>query len=81
MSAAIGSGIQLCSLCAIEECQTKGGEKCVFPFIYNETTYNGCAMDGLSRDHAWCATSVNDNGIVDGHWGYCKAVCPRYQVR
>ena len=79
MSAAIGSGIQLCSLCGRgekpAECETKGGEKCVFPFRYNGTNYHGCTRDGAS--HAWCATSVDVNGNVGGHWGLCKAGCPK----
>ena len=73
--------MELCSKCngnSDDECQTKGGENCVFPFRYNGNNYYGCTIDGSASDYAWCATSVDGNGNV-GNWDQCKAGtgCPK----
>ena len=50
-------------------CATKAGEKCAFPFIYNNKEYFKCTGDGGSGP--WCATSVNNEGGYSS-WEYCN---------
>eukprot|EP00747_Dinoflagellata_sp_TGD_P163726 gnl/TRDRNA2_/TRDRNA2_182724_c0_seq1.p1 gnl/TRDRNA2_/TRDRNA2_182724_c0~~gnl/TRDRNA2_/TRDRNA2_182724_c0_seq1.p1 ORF type:complete len:572 (+),score=57.60 gnl/TRDRNA2_/TRDRNA2_182724_c0_seq1:114-1829(+) len=49
------------------------GEKCQFPFLYKNTTYNACTTIDLGK--AWCSTgaAVADVGTA---WGICSAACP-----
>jgi len=61
-------------------CTTSGGPKpeqpCVFPFNYNEVTYNSCTTEGNILGQAWCSTMVDDNGdTVSGNWGDCPDTC------
>ena len=64
-----------------DKCQTKEGEKCVFPFVYKEKKYDGCTTDYSKNGLAWCATAVNENGNVDRHWGDCRQECPRHDYQ
>ena len=42
---------------------------CIFPFIYENKTYESCIPRG---DGFWCATKVNKNGeAIKGFWGEC----------
>ena len=62
-------------------CQTVEGKKCVFPFVYNGNTYNGCTIDESFNGLALCATSVDRNRKVYHAyeaWGDCKPGCPGY---
>ena len=62
-----------------DNCQTVEGKKCVFPFVYNGNTYNGCTIDESVDDLAWCATGVDRNRkVYDEAWGDCKSGCPGY---
>ena len=62
-----------------DNCQTVEGKKCVFPFVYNGNTYNGCTIDESVDDLAWCATGVDRNRkVYDEAWGDCKPGCPGY---
>ena len=53
---------------------TVGGELCVFPWIFNDTTeYSGCANpDGGTGP--WCATEVINGKYIEnsGNWDYCN---------
>jgi hypothetical protein len=46
---------------------------CIFPFKYNNKTYNECAN---SKDGRWCATELKDVKPKAGNniskWGYCE---------
>ena len=46
---------------------------CIFPFKYNNKTYNECAK---SKDGRWCATELKDTKPKAGNniskWGYCE---------
>ena len=64
-----------------DNCQTVEGKNCVFPFVYNGNTYNGCTIDESFNGLAWCATSVDRNRkIYHAYeaWGDCKPGCPGY---
>ena len=57
----------------------KEGE-CIFPFKYNNKTYeesDGCAD---SRDGKWCATSLNKKGYSKT-WGYCETHLKNEQTK
>jgi len=61
--------------CAIG-CHTHSGARCVFPFIHNGTEYTECAREETVEDLEWCATMVDQQGVmVDGGWEYCHAGC------
>jgi len=49
---------------------TGNGARCVFPFTYEEVTYNGCT--DMNHDKPWCATTSNYG--QDGKWGECMEV-------
>ena len=54
------------------------GVACIFPFIYEGTSYNGCIPD--SGSCYWCSTKINDEGVHisgEGFWGCCNDVCPK----
>ena len=40
-------------------CQTVAGIDCVFPFKYNDITYNGCITIKDPENKPWCSTKVN----------------------
>jgi len=55
-------------------CKTSASP-CIFPFIWNKTTYNSCTSDG--SEFSWCALEVDSEGVVVGtKWGSCDmATC------
>ena len=60
-----------------DNCQTVEGKNCVFPFVYNGNTYNGCTTDESFNGLAWCATSVDRNrNVYHESWGDCVSSCP-----
>jgi len=60
---------------------SKASEKeCVFPFTFNNFTYNGCPTDPTdeTKTKRWCSTKVDETGkhIAGGDdWGYCTEGC------
>lgn len=51
--------------------------KCIFPFKYQEITYNGCTTNHSDNGDRWCAFEVDEAGVVlDGKWGDCNDACP-----
>ena len=57
-------------------CHTHSGARCVFPFTHNGTEYSSCTRDETVEDLEWCATRVDEQGVmVDGGWEYCHAGC------
>ena len=63
-----------------KDCTTEGGPSsnvpCVFPFLFNGTLYNHCALGG---DGYWCSTKVDSSGEhIEGKmfWGTCSEGCP-----
>jgi hypothetical protein len=47
---------------------------CVYPFIFNEKSYDNCTRDHDGHERAWCSTKVDLNGvhvIGQNEWGYC----------
>ena len=62
----------------IQGCGTKNGQvakrPCVFPFNYNDISYNKCTRD--HHDQPWCSTEVDAYGKhVKGKWGNCDSNC------
>jgi len=54
--------------------------ECVFPFTFNNFTYNGCPTDPTdeTKTKRWCSTKVDETGnhITGGdNWGYCTEGC------
>jgi len=48
-------------------------DACVFPFIYEGTTYNSCTTDGDINDRPWCSIKVlNDKSHAIGFFKYCN---------
>ena len=44
---------------------------CIFPFKYNNKTYEECAN---SKNGKWCPTKLkNDNSMRAEKWGYCES--------
>ena len=57
------------------------GLPCVFPFKYDEVTYNTCTNRNkfLTNNIPWCSTKVNEGGYHiqgEGNWGNCDETCP-----
>lgn len=48
--------------------ETTDGGCCVFPFVYNLKTFNGCTTED-SPLNDWCAKTANYDR--DQQWGYC----------
>ncbi|EDO29979.1 predicted protein, partial [Nematostella vectensis] len=46
------------------------GACCMFPFVYQNTTYNSCTNTDASNGQHWCATTGNYE--QDQKWGYCQ---------
>ena len=58
---------------------------CVFPFVYEGTTYNACTTDwndnGVAREYApWCATTPEIGQDADGQWSPWGMCGPTDQV-
>lgn len=45
------------------------GAPCVFPFIFDGTSYDTCTTDGRSDGYRWCATTANFD--QDKKYGFC----------
>ena len=57
-----------------EDCQTESGQKCIFPFNYEGTTYHKCTS--VDNDQPWCAYEVDSEGtLVDDEWENCDNTC------
>ena len=53
-------------------------KECIFPFTFNNFTYNGCPTDPVDETKRWCSTKTDENGIhITGNttWGYCTPGC------
>ena len=63
----------------IAECVTVDNKICIFPFNYQNQTYDGCTGEGEPDGRPWCSTKVTSEGdhIGDqGEWGHCAADSP-----
>ena len=57
-----------------DDCQTEGGQRCIFPFDYEGTTYHKCTS--VDNDQPWCAYEVDSEGIlVEDEWDNCGNTC------
>ncbi|NXY83720.1 MMP9 protein, partial [Alcedo cyanopectus] len=45
------------------------GSPCVFPFIFDGTSYDACTTDGRSDGYRWCATTASFD--QDKKYGFC----------
>ena len=53
-------------------------KECVFPFTFNNFTYNGCPTDPTdeTKTKRWCSTKVDETGNhITDNWGYCIKGC------
>jgi len=58
-------------------CKTVTGKSCIFPFSYLGVTYYKCTHEESDNNAAWCATKVDENGVVIRHtWEDCSERCP-----
>ncbi len=50
---------------------------CVFPFIYEGKSFNGCTNFNNPDSLPWCPTQVDENGFYteEKNWGECSAKC------
>ncbi|XP_040568610.1 epididymal sperm-binding protein 1 [Lepeophtheirus salmonis] len=55
-------------------CQTKNGQRCIFPFKYNGQTYHNCTTTG-NNNVKWCATSLRDSMEYLGYGDCLTASC------
>lgn len=78
------AGIGKCGPNCQRECLTipdesrtgfESNKPCIFPFIGDGKTYNGCADVGPYKN--FCATQVDSNGIAK-KFGTCGNGCPRH---
>jgi hypothetical protein len=59
-------------------CKT-AASPCIFPFVWNGTTYTECTSDG--SEFAWCALEVDSGrGVVGTKWGTCDMATCSHQV-
>jgi len=59
-------------------CLTSAEQECVFPFTYNNFTFNGCPTDLKDKTKRWCSVKTDENGVhIAGNetWGYCTSGC------
>ena len=49
---------------------------CIFPFTYNNITYNQCTKTG-HINQTWCATEVDADGNYNGNWKNCNENCKK----
>jgi hypothetical protein len=81
ISGKCGEGLQCLKTCL--PCNTVGdaGLPCIFPFIYQNQTYNKCTPRDSDTRQPWCATAVDsDNVVIDYAWGDCAEGCPGTRV-
>jgi len=53
------------------------GKECIFPFKYEGSTYNTCTTAASENGVAWCATEVDEEGVVVSNtWQDCEEGCP-----
>lgn len=53
------------------------GRACQFPFIYEDTEYDGCIY--WDMDYFWCSTENDENGVtLANKWGFCSNACPKH---
>jgi len=58
-------------------CLSTLNNPCKFPFTYKNVTHTECTHVGSENGAAWCATQVDENGIVvTNKWEDCQAGCP-----
>ena len=62
----------------VDGCETENGQKCIFPFNYDGTTYSECTS--VDHDRPWCAIQTPltvdiDGNLVDEEWGNCDSTC------
>ena len=59
------AGILLLVECRKEvwTCETKDDQECVFPFVYNGTTYENCSTIFINSK-AWCATETDGDDMM-----------------
>ncbi len=53
---------------------TEVKKPCVFPFTFNNVTYNECTKNHDEFSKPWCSTKVGPSGEHlqnNGHWGHC----------
>ena len=56
------------------DCQTEGGQSCIFPFDYEGITYHECTS--VDNDQPWCAYEVDSEGLLVGdEWENCGNTC------
>ena len=53
---------------------TDGGQRCIFPFIYNGKTYRNCTEPSGYQNRPWCAETLTDENEYHD-WDYCKGNC------
>ena len=66
-------------VCLTSKDSVASEKECVFPFTFNNFTYNGCPTDPIDTTKRWCSTKVDETGthITGGdNWGYCTKGCP-----
>ena len=52
--------------------RTEDNHCCVFPYVFNGTSFNSCTTVNASRK--WCATTANYDR--DKQWGVCDGMAP-----
>jgi len=74
VSGTCGQGLRCFRQC---ECKTVQKNDCIFPFIYNGTSHNKCTTSDTSNGASWCATEVDEEGVVVRNtWQDCVDGCP-----
>ncbi|XP_060549625.1 uncharacterized protein LOC117668957 isoform X2 [Pantherophis guttatus] len=63
------------SYCADTRLDANPKGPCVFPFIFNHTSYSSCTTDGISNKKPWC--SLTKNYDIDFQWAYCEPSEPK----